>query len=287
MVKDEPDLSFPILDNHLHLDPDGDNVDAVREFIKAGGTHIVMCYKPLRSYPIAKLKNYRSAFEANYNVVEQVRNKTSVKIFLSLGPYPVDLIRLSESMTIGEAKSIMMEGMDLAAKYFEEGKTVAIGEIGRPHFQVSPEIIEVSNEILEYGMGLAKDVGCPVILHTESSTPDVCRELAEIADKVGLRRDKVVKHYSPPLVLEEENHGLFPSVLATEDSIKTAIGKNNRFLMETDFLDDLKRPGAVLGIKTVPKRTRAFLDKGFFTEDDVWKIHKDNPELVYGVEIEK
>lgn len=287
MGNDEPGYSFPILDNHLHLDPDGNNVDAVQDFINAGGTHIVMCYKPLRSYPITKLKNYRSAFEANYNLVAQVRNKTSVKIFLSLGPYPVDLIRLSESMSIGEAKSIMMKGMDLAAKYVEEGKTIAIGEIGRPHFKVSQEFIEVSNEILEYGMGLAKDVGCPVILHTESSTPDVCRELAEMADRAGLKRDKVVKHYSPPLVLESENHGLFPSVLATEDAIKTAIGKNNRFLMETDFLDDVTRPGAVLGIKTVPKRTRAFLDKGLFTEDDVWRIHKDNPETVYGVEIEK
>ena len=231
MVKDEPEFSFPILDNHLHLDPDGNNVDAVRDFINAGGTHIVMCYKPLRSYPVTKLKDYRPAFEANFKIVEQVRSETDVKIFLSLGPYPVDLIRLSESMSIGEAKIIMMKGMDLAAKYVEEGKTIAIGEIGRPHFQVSQEIIEISNEILEYGMGLAKDVGCPVILHTESSTPDVCRELAEMADKVGLKRDKVVKHYSPPLVLESENHGLFPSVLATEDAIKNALCKNNSFLM--------------------------------------------------------
>jgi TatD-related deoxyribonuclease len=259
----------------------------VKEFIKAGGTHIVMCYKPLKTFPITELKSYKSAFEANLKVLEKVRENTDVHIFLSLGPYPADLLRLSENMAIAEAKMIMMKGMELAAKYVKEGKTIAIGEIGRPHFQVSSEIIDVSNEILEYGMGLARDMGCPVILHTESSTPEVCRELAQMADKVGLKRDKVIKHYSPPLVLETENHGLFPSVLATEDAVTKAIGKNNRFLMETDFLDDPKRPGAVLGIKTVPKRTITFLNKGLFTEDDVWRIHKENPEKVYGVEIEK
>jgi TatD-related deoxyribonuclease len=287
MVIEEPDYSFPILDNHLHLDPDGDNVDAVREFIKAGGTHIVMCYKPLKSFPVTKSKSYVSAFEANFKVVKRVREETDIEIHLCLGPYPVDLLRLSEIMSMEDAKSVMITGMDLAAKYVEDGKTIAIGEIGRPHFDVSPEIIAVSNDILEYGMVLAKDLGCPVVLHTESSTPEVCQQLAEMADKVGLKRDKVIKHYSPPLVLETENHGLFPSVLSTEDSIRKAIGKSNRFLMETDFLDDLKRPGAVLGIKTVPKRTKAFLNKGLFTEEDVWKIHKDNPEKVYGITIEK
>ena len=217
MGSEEPEQPFPILDDHLHLDPDGDNVKAVKEFLKAGGTHIVMCYKPLRSFPITGMNSYKSAFEANYKVVENVRETTDVKIFLSLGPYPVDLLRLSEKMPLNEARDILMAGMDLAAKYVEEGKTVALGEIGRPHFEVSSEIVEVSNEILEYGMGLARDLGCPVVLHTESSTPEVCRDLAERADKMGLKREKVIKHYSPPLVLEEENHGLFPSVLATEN----------------------------------------------------------------------
>jgi TatD-related deoxyribonuclease len=56
--------------------------------------------------------------------------------------------------------------------------------------------------------------------------------------------------------------------------------------METDYLDDLRRPGAVLGPATVPKRTRAMLDDGSFSEEDAFTIHKDNPELVYGREFD-
>jgi len=56
--------------------------------------------------------------------------------------------------------------------------------------------------------------------------------------------------------------------------------------LETDYIDDPKRPGAVLSLKTVPKRTHAFMQNGLMSEEDVWKIHKENPEKVYDIEIE-
>ena len=36
----------PILDNHIHLQPQGRNVEAVREFQKAGGTHLMLSHMP-------------------------------------------------------------------------------------------------------------------------------------------------------------------------------------------------------------------------------------------------
>ena len=111
-------------------------------------------------------------------------------------------------------------------------------------------------------------------------------ELAEMADRTGIARGKVIKHFSPPLVAEDENHGIFPSVLSTEKAIKKAISKGTRFLMETDYIDDPRRPGAVLGLKTVPKRVKKFLAEGWMSEEDVYVIHKDNPEQVYGISMD-
>ena len=111
-------------------------------------------------------------------------------------------------------------------------------------------------------------------------------ELAAMADRARLPRDKVVKHYSPPLVDRRENSGLVPSVLASRDAVRDALSKGDRFLMETDFLDDPSRPGAVMNINTVPKRTRAFLEAGTMSEEAAWRIHKELPEKVYGIEIE-
>jgi TatD-related deoxyribonuclease len=189
-------------------------------------------------------------------------------------------------MSIDEAKKILIKGMDIASELIRSGEAIAFGEIGRPHFEVSPEIIEASNEIMLYGMELAGELGCAVILHTESTTPKVCEELAKLADRARLPRDKVVKHYSPPLVTPNKNSGLFPSVLASEKNIIEAVNQGTRFLMETDYLDDPKRPGAVLGVRTVPKRTKKLLADGLITEEDVFTIHQSNPALVYGVEFE-
>ena len=180
---------------------------------------------------------------------------------------------------------IMKAGMESAQRLVMEGKAVGIGEIGRPHFPVPTEIKDASNQIMIYGMQLAKEAGCPVVLHTESATPENMREMALMADKVGLPRNKVVKHYSPPLVLEEENSGLFPSVLAKKESTLEALGKGLALLPGNGLSGRSRRPGAVLSITTVPKRTLSLLQSGQMTEEQAFKIHVDNPLAVYGIKV--
>jgi TatD-related deoxyribonuclease len=276
---------FPIMDDHIHLQPNGQHVEAVKEFQKAGGTHLIVTHLPHKGYRISKPEDWKAQFDVTVQLAERARKETEVTVFVVIGPYPVQLIRMSEHMPLENGVEIMMQGMDIAAEYVIEGKAIALGEIGRPHFSVSKEIIEASNRIMKYGMEKAKDLGCAVVLHTEGGSHEVCMELAEIAHSSGLPLDKVVKHFSGPIIRESENHGLFPSVLASRSNIEKAIAQGNRFMMETDYLDDPRRPGAVLGIKTVPKRTKAFLETGLFSDEDVWAIHKDSPEKVYGIEI--
>lgn len=279
-------MTIPILDNHLHLDPNGSGVNAILEFQRAGGTHIILCHKPYNQARITKAEDYKNAFKITLDLAERVRSETKVKVFVTVGPYPVELVHLAQSMSITEAKEIMLAGMDLASELVKNGDAIALGEIGRPHFDVPAEILETSNEILFYGMELARELGCAVVLHTESGTPEVCADLASLADRAGLPRERVIKHYSPPLITEELNSGLFPSVLASEKNITEAASQGTRFLMETDFLDDPARPGAVLGVKTVPKRTHKLLQEGTLSEDDIYTIHSENPRRVYGVEFE-
>jgi TatD-related deoxyribonuclease len=136
-------------------------------------------------------------------------------------------------------------------------------------------------------MQRAKDIGVPVIIHSESTTPEQCMELVLMGRRIGLPVEKIVKHFAPPLILFEENHGIMPSVLASKKNIREAATKGTRFLMETDYIDDPKRPGAVLSPKTVPKRTNELLRDGVFTQDDLSVIHYENPKKVYGIELEE
>ncbi len=272
-----------IFDNHLHLRKDGRYLDAIKDFKKAGGTHFVLCQYPMVEKVIEE-KSYLSCYKITLDMAHEISKKIDVGVFVTVGPYPVDYLALSKKFGIKKTIDIMKKGMDEAAELCQEYDIcIGIGEIGRPHFECNKQVIDDSDLILSYGMKIAKEINVPVVLHTESTTKENCKEFVEMGKKVGLKPDKIVKHFSPPFVLEEENYGLMPSVLASKKNIRKALGKGTRFMMETDYIDDLKRPGAVLGPKTVPKRTKDFIEKGLLTCDEANIIHKENPENTYNI----
>jgi TatD-related deoxyribonuclease len=104
--------------------------------------------------------------------------------------------------------------------------------------------------------------------------------------RVGLNAEKIVKHFSPPLIRKDENFGLMPSVLANKKNIAESLKKGSRFMMETDYIDDPRRPGAVLGPKTIPKLTKNLLDAGLMNDIQAHEIHVKNPHSTYGIHLE-
>jgi len=277
---------FPILDNHLHLDPSGCAPRVLKDFVDFGGTHIVVVHKPYRQRPILKKDDFNKSFDITVGLADNIENDTPLSVIKMIGPYPVNLIHLEKKHGLEKAEDIMIQGMELAGKYVEEGKAQGIGEIGRPHFDVHPEIIDASNRILEHGLSIASDLECPVHLHTESGNSELFLEISYMAKRAGCDLDKVVKHFSGPMVDLIENHGLFPSVLASSRNVKTAVVKNTRFVMETDYMDDPKRPGAVMVPKTIPKRTFELISKGLLDEKGVYDIHSYWPGRIYNMDFD-
>ena len=76
-----------------------------------------------------------------------------------------------------------------------------------------------------------------------------------------------------------------PSVVASRSNLRQALGQGTRFLMETDYIDETTRPGAVLGPKTVPKMTRWLLREGLLDLDSAAAIHSENVSGVYGINV--
>ena len=273
-----------LFDNHLHLRENGQFINAIKEFKNAGGTHFVLCQLPMVNLVIEN-KGYRTVYDITIKMAEKIKSKIDIGVFVTVGPYPVDYIKLKEKFGRIRAIEIMKEGIDIAKKLCEEKKSIAIGEIGRPHFNVEEQTINDSNKILLYAMERAGDGDIPIIIHSESTTPENCKELVNMGKKAGLSANKIIKHFSPPLIHENENYGLIPSILASRKNIQIAFEKGTRFLMETDYIDDPLRPGAVLSPKTVPKKTLELLNKGIIDEDQIYKVHKENPEKIYNIEL--
>jgi TatD-related deoxyribonuclease len=274
-----------VFDNHLHLRRDGRYLNAVKDFTKAGGTHFILCQLPMTDLVI-KNKSYKMCYNKTLKMVKEIQSVFNVGVYVTVGPYPVDYINLNKIFGRDTTINIMKKGIDLAAELCQENKCIAIGEIGRPHFPVDKQTMDDSNKILFYGMNKAKDVNVPVVVHTESTTTSQCRELVNMAKKAGLSSDKVVKHFSPPLIKKKENYGLMPSVLASRNNIIEAVKKGTRFLMETDYIDDPRRPGAVLSPKTVPRKTKELIEKGYITDKQSYIIHKENPENTYNINLD-
>jgi len=267
-----------VYDNHLHLQFKGENVNAVRRFERLGGTHINLTNVPNYEYPMNG-EYYRRIYEDTIELANLVRAKTEVKVIITIGPYPVDLVELiKKGMKIENARDFLLSGLELAEKYIKRGYADAIGEIGRPHFPVSDEIWEASNEIIIEGMKIAKELDVPVILHTESATEKTWNDLSVFAEKAGIKKEKVIKHYSPP-VINARNHGIFPSVIASRKNVREALKQGTRFLLETDFMDEPTRKNAVLPIETVPKRAKWIVQE---YGEETWCKIMENARRIYG-----
>ncbi|MDV0445313.1 hypothetical protein MmiAt1_08840 [Methanimicrococcus sp. At1] len=276
---------LPITDNHIHIDMNrGRGLDAVRDFQNAGGTHMFLVTLPSRHLGVSvkKPEDYRIVFDQTVETAGKI-NETGVTAFPVLGIHPVDILYLSEENGIGKAVEIMCGGFEIAASYVREGKAVGL-KSGRPHFPVAPEIREASDQVMSRVFSLGRDLKCAVQLHVEDMTPESIQNIAEIARSAGISTERVVNHHATPLVAAAEPFGIYPSIPAGKDNIEIALEQGNRFLMETDYVDDPDKPGFVLGPKTVPKKTKKLIE--IYGEEPFWRIHQEIPSKIYDVEIE-
>ena len=284
----------PILDNHFHLNRNGRYLDAAKDFKKAGGTSIVLVHCPDFSAPPTTKLGHRNSYQDTINMAESVRNEVGLGVRVVLGPHPAAFAHqfikwVDEDGDLGRERAIQnyRDSIDEAVRFYHDGRAHAIGEVGRPHWKVSDEIWDLSNELLLDTMKLAANDGFALQLHVEGELESTYSDMATLASKAGLAKDRLVRHYSPPNVSSEMTHGLTPSVLIGKDALdtlmQTAASSSHGFLLETDYMDDLRRPGAVLGPKTVPKRTQQLVSAGI-DKELMWKSHVDLPNRLYGEE---
>ena len=274
------ELDRPVLDNHLLLDPvNGRNTEAVEDFAELGGTHLLVLNKPswLLGVEVEEPDDFREVFDLTVEAVADATEVLDGRAWPVLGVHPALISQLLDrGFDVAEARDLMQAGLDVAAEYVADGPALAL-KSGRPHYDVDDEVWTASNDVMKHAFELGAEVGSAVQLHTEGG--EDFTEVAEWAEDRGLPRERVVKHYAGGKV-----EGPIASVLSNTDELEVAAERDDPFLMETDFIDDPDRPGAVLGPKTVPRRVRWLLQEGH--EEAVERAHVDTPARVYGIDTE-
>ncbi|MGB9176595.1 MAG: TatD family hydrolase [Methanoregula sp.] len=270
--------AYPVTDDHIHIDPvNGRGLAAAEDFLRAGGTHLFLVSKPSWSLAVHPScgADYAQVFDETLRVAEMIRG-TGLEVFPVLGVHPAEISRLMERMTLAEAVAVMKAGLDCAATYVREGKAVAL-KSGRPHYAVNPELLAASNEVLAHALHLAAGCSCALQIHAETGP---CDDVVAMAEAAHMPVERVVKHYGSP------DTPLHPSLIAKHESIPQLIREHRSFTMESDYMDENSRPGAVIGPKSVPRYTAKLVDSGQMTVEDCFFVHKETVERVYGVTVE-
>jgi TatD-related deoxyribonuclease len=248
---------LPVVDHHCHLSPGGEGVEAARRFHREGGTHLFLTTHNWHHSSLRTVEDYQAQFESIEELGRRIRAETPVGTSLVVAPYPVDLLTASDEMGLPRAVELQMQALDLAGRWVREHRAVALGEVGWPHFPVPEDRGRAARQIFQHALEVAHDVGCPAVVHCEDLMPEGYQSLSDQARAIGLLPERVVKHYARTYIPPSDRSGITPSFLARKEAIPAAMDDPGPWFLETDFLDDPLRPGAVLDIATVPRRAAA------------------------------
>ena len=280
----------PILDNHFHLDKSGRYLDAALDFKRAGGTDLVLVHKPdFNNLPLNK-DQIRSSYEGTIQIANSVRIEHELNVRVVLGPHPAAWFHQSAELGHEMAGELHLSSVEMAIEFCDEQLAVGVGEVGRPHWDVGDEVMQNADELLIEILGMCKVANVPVQLHLDANGEKTNREISRICDIVGFPRFGAIHHHADGNVSKQFTHGLTSSVIMGKNSIneisKSIWNNEGGFLLETDYMDDPLRPGAVLGPKTVPKRTQqlasSLIGMGIDVESAISAIHIDLPNALYG-----
>jgi TatD-related deoxyribonuclease len=273
---------LPVVDHHCHLSPNGDGIRAVERFRAAGGTHLFLATQNYDATVPLELEAYARQFDVTLRLAERSLEEAGVRAFAVLAPYPIDLVGASVELGIPAALELHRAALDLAGRWVREKRAVALGEVGRPHFPVSEAVGAAVDAAFQHSLEVARDSDCPVVVHSADLAIEGFHELAAQARKAGLRPDRVVKHYARQRLAPGTGDGVVPSYLARRELVREVAGDPGPWFLETDYLDDPKRPGAVLDLATVPRRATAIAEDPTRDPELLWVPFVESVERVYG-----
>jgi len=208
-----------VVDHHCHLHPDREGVAAASRFAAAGGTHLVLATQNYSGRVPRSIEEYRDQFDTTFRLARAIRAETSVDVRCVVAPYPIDLVHAAPLLGVGPALDLQRAALELAGRLVREGEAVALGEVGTPHFPVEEQIRIACESALDHAFSVAREAGCPAVVHSADLDAEGYRGLSARAVRAGLPPGRVVKHYARSRLPREDRAGVVPSFLARRDLV--------------------------------------------------------------------
>ncbi len=275
------------VDAHAHASAVGLGYeDVVRRFRAAGGRLIVLVQLNPGSYGLSEsLEGVARSLEAHVSLCNRVKREyggvlclgglhpATVDKLLRASGNPVETYRRLESEYVGRLESLLREGL-----------IDGLGEFGRPHFPTMPESWAANELLLLRALEVARDANAVVHVHSENAGLLTLESLRVFVERAGVSRERVLVHHAPPshahLYAEE---GFYVSVVGKSRAVGELGSECSNVLVESDYLDDPRRPGAVMYPWDIEREVSRAVEDGLLTSKCAERVLRENPSVYYGI----
>ncbi|MEB2836162.1 MAG: TatD family hydrolase [Desulfurococcales archaeon] len=284
----------PIADGHGHTNPVR-GVGAARiarRFKEAGGWFQALVALSPWHYAL-EFRGYDSYVELiDIHIREcKAAEDEGLKVACIAGFHPADVDHLIDRyhMKPVEVLKLGLRVVDYVAKLCSEGVLDGIGEVGRQHYKTMPERVVIANLILERALEHARDNGCVVHMHLENAGTDTVDLTSMAVDRVGVggeMRSRIFFHHVKPVMAARAYElGYSSTIPGLARILEYAFTRLDPvYIVESDYIDDPARPGAVVYPWEMASTQQRLASKGLASEEYLYRINVDNVVKVYGIE---
>ncbi len=292
-------LASPLIaDAHAHVSPKGLGVRKVCErFRKVGGWFIALVSLPPSHYGLGMgVEDLEKALKIHVNLCREA-TESGVKTACIAGIHPSFIDRLVRMCKGNELKLKevinYLEGIitKVLAGLLKNGLISGLGEFGRPHYTSIPESFALNTYLLIKALEVIRDYGGIIHLHLEQGGYLTAISISKLSDLVGVNRRNVLFHHaSTPLAVSASQLGHPSTIVGRSESLRSIYIKcpqcSNWVMVESDYIDDLRRPGVVMYPWEIRDSVNRFLsDVGEYeAKSFIDKLMIDNIVKTYGVE---
>lgn len=269
-------------DAHLHVNPVvGLGAEKIaRKFKREGGWFIAIVALPPYYYGFNDLsiESYKRVSELLAREASRVREQ-GLEVASFMGIHPAEIDEYYKRGVKGEKLYSLLSGvLKLIEENLKVGVIDGIGEVGRQHYTTSPERFVLSEIIMREALVLAKSLGAPVQLHLEQGGFATALSIRSLVDTLGLNaKHTILHHASSDTALWASNYGLpftAPVKRLDEEYLKGI--RVEYCMLESDFLDDPRRPGVSAYPWDIPVLVRELITRGAINEEIAYKVLVDN-----------
>ena len=276
-----------VADGHTHSNPvKGLGMERIApKFKERGGWFMAIVGLSPWHYGLeGTLEGYEKALQITLRECEVARN-FGLRTSCLFGFHPADVDKFIGKMQPHEVLEFGKKVLRLVERELREGRLNGIGEVGRQHYKTHPISVVIAEKIMDEAFRLSKEFDAVVHLHLEQGGRVSVIDIKERVERFGVNPNRIVMHHlrgkTLRYALEEGVRCTVPGVKGLLENITSLPPE---YIIESDHIDDPKRPGIVVYPWEMAENQAELLKRGLVDEEYLYKINVDNVVKVFNVE---